>query len=148
MLIVFGVILLAAERFGRRERHVESAGWKDAVLIGGAQAISLVPGVSRSGITISSGLFAGFERVDAARLSFLLATPAIGGAGLFKMLEAVTEGVPSHEIPAIFVGAAVSAVVGWISIRFLMRLVQTRTYLPFVIYRFALGAFVIVYFSL
>jgi undecaprenyl-diphosphatase len=59
----------------------------------------------------------------------------------------VTEGVPSHEIAAIFVGAAVSAVVGWLSIRFLMRLVQTRTYMPFVLYRFALGAFVIIYFS-
>jgi len=148
MLIVFGVILLAAEHVGRLERSVESAGWKDAVLIGSAQAVSLIPGVSRSGVTISAGLFAGFERVDAARLSFLLATPAIGGAGLFKMLEAITEGVPSHEIAAIFVGAAVSAAVGWLSIRLLMRLVQTRTYLPFVIYRFALGAFVIAYFSI
>jgi undecaprenyl-diphosphatase len=64
------------------------------------------------------------------------------------MTEAISEGVPSHEIAAIFVGAAVSAVVGWLSIRLLMRLVQTRTYLPFVIYRFALGAFVIAYFSL
>lgn len=147
MLILFGIILFAAERLGRRERSVESAGWKDAVLIGSAQAISLVPGVSRSGVTISAGLFDGFARIDAARLSFLLATPAIGGAGLLKTFEAITDGVPSHEIDAIFVGAAVSAVVGWLSIRFLMRLVQTRTYLPFVAYRFALGAFVLVYFS-
>lgn len=147
MLIVFGMILLAAERLGRRERGVESAGWKDAALIGGAQALSLIPGVSRSGVTITAGLFDGFTRVDAARLSFLFATPAIGGAGLLKTVEAITDGVPSDEIVAIFVGAAVSAVVGWLSIRFLMRLVQTRTYLPFVAYRFALGAFVIVYFS-
>ena len=147
MLIVFGMILLAAERLGRRKRSVESAGWKDAALIGGAQALSLIPGVSRSGVTITAGLFDGFTRVDAARLSFLFATPAIGGAGLLKTVEAITDGVPSDEIAAIFVGAAVSAVVGWLSIRFLMRLVQTRTYLPFVAYRFALGAFVIVYFS-
>lgn len=147
MLIVFGMILLAAERLGRRKRSVESAGWKDAALIGGAQALSLIPGVSRSGVTITAGLFDGFTRADAARLSFLFATPAIGGAGLLKTVEAITDGVPSDEIAAIFVGAAVSAVVGWLSIRFLMRLVQTRTYLPFVAYRFALGAFVIVYFS-
>lgn len=148
MLIIFGAVLLAAERFGRRERPIEGAGWWDALLVGGAQALSLVPGVSRSGVTISAGLFGGFKRLDAARLSFLLSTPAIGGAGLLKMTEAIREGVPSHEIAAIFVGAAVSAVVGWLSIRLLMRLVQTQTYLPFVIYRFALGAFVIAYFSL
>lgn len=147
MLIVFGAILFAAERLGRRERPVESAGWKDAVLIGGAQALSLIPGVSRSGVTISAGLFDGFKRVDAARLSFLLATPAIGGAGLFKLAEAITGGVPTHEISAIIVGAAVSAIVGWLSIRFLMRLVQTRTYVPFVAYRVAVGIFVLVYFG-
>jgi undecaprenyl-diphosphatase len=147
MLVVFGGILFAAERLGRRERPVESAGWKDAVLIGGAQALSLIPGVSRSGVTISAGLFDGFKRVDAARLSFLLATPAIGGAGLFKLAEAITDGVPTHEISAIFVGAAVSAIVGWLSIRFLMRLVQTRTYVPFVAYRVAVGIFALVYFG-
>ena len=147
MLIMFGGILFAAERLGRRERPVESAGWKDAVLIGGAQALSLIPGVSRSGVTISAGLFDGFKRVDAARLSFLLATPAIGGAGLFKLAEAITDGVPTHEISAIIVGAAVSAIVGWLSIRFLMRLVQTRTYVPFVAYRVAVGIFVLAYFG-
>jgi len=147
MLVVFGVILLAAERLGRRDRHLESARWRDAVLIGSAQAISLIPGVSRSGVTISAGLLDGFERTDTARLSFLLATPAIGGAGLFKLVQAITDGVPSSEIDAIFVGAAVSAVVGWLSIRFLMRLVQTRTYLPFALYRLALGAFVLAYFA-
>jgi len=147
MLVLFGIVLLAAERLGRRDRHLESAGWRDAVIIGGAQAITLIPGVSRSGVTISAGLFDGFRRTDTARLSFLLATPAIGGAGLFKLLQAVTDGVSSSEIDAIFAGAAVSAVVGWLSIRFLMRLVQTRTYLPFVLYRLALGLFVLVYFA-
>ena len=79
-LIVFGIVLFLAERFSRPERNLEGATWRDALIIGGAQACSVVPGVSRSGFTISAGLFRGFTRQDAARYSFLLSTPAIGGA--------------------------------------------------------------------
>jgi undecaprenyl-diphosphatase len=147
MLIVFGAVLYLAERFSRGQRDVASTGISDAVLVGAAQAVSLVPGVSRSGITISAAMARGYSRQGAARLSFLLATPAILGAGLLKCAEAVVEGIPSEDIDAILVGAIVSGVVGWLSIRYLLRLLQTGTFTQFVVYRLIAGAFIVVYFS-
>jgi undecaprenyl-diphosphatase len=147
MLIVFGVVLYVAERLGSRTREIGETNWHDAVFIGLAQAISLVPGTSRSGVTISAGMFRGFTRTAAARFSFLLLTPAIVGAGLLKTAEAINDGIPSGDIDIIVVGAVVSAIVGFLSIGWLLRLVQSRTYLPFVVYRLAMGTFVIMYFS-
>jgi undecaprenyl-diphosphatase len=147
MLIVFGVVLYAAERAGSRTREIGETNWHDAVFIGLAQAISLVPGTSRSGVTISAGLFRGMTRTAAARFSFLLLTPAIIGAGLLKGAEAINDGIPSGDIDIIVVGALVSAIVGFLSIGWLLRLVQVHTYLPFVVFRLALGSFVLVYFS-
>jgi len=120
----------------------------DAAWVGGAQAVSLVPGVSRSGVTISAAMARGFSREQAARFSFLLATPAILGAGLLKTAEATVDGVPSGDLDAIVVGAGVAAVVGWRSIRFLLRLLQTGTLIPFVVYRLIAGTFIVLYFSL
>jgi undecaprenyl-diphosphatase len=147
MLIVFGVVLYLAERFSRGQRDVGSTDASDAVWVGAAQAVSLIPGVSRSGITISAALARGFSRQEAARLSFLLATPAILGAGLLKSAEAVVEGIPSEDIDAIVAGAIVSGVVGWLSIRYLLRLLQNGTFTQFVVYRLIAGAFIVVYFS-
>ena len=146
MLILFAVVLFVAERFGQQMRSVESAGWRDIVQIGLAQAIALVPGVSRSGVTISAGLGLGFKRAEAARLSFLLATPAIVGAGLLEIGQAVRAGVPSADVDAIAFGVLASAVAGWLSIIFLLRLVQGRSYLPFVVYRIFVGLFALSYF--
>ena len=146
MLLVFGAVLFAAERLGSRERTMPSSGWRDAVQVGLAQAISLVPGVSRSGVTISAGLMRGFTRQDAARFSFLLSTPVIVGAGVLKLSQAAREGIPSGDVGAIVVGTIISAVVGWLSIWFLLRLVQSRSYLPFVAYRVVAGVFILVYF--
>lgn len=147
MLVVFGGVLYAAERVGRGSRDVASTGTADAAWVGYAQAVSLIPGVSRSGITISAAMARGFSRDQAARLSFLLATPAILGAGLLKGAEAAIEGIPSKDIGAIAAGATVSAVVGWLSIRYLLRLVQTGSFTQFVVYRILAGAFIVVYFS-
>jgi len=147
MLIVFGVVLYLAERFSRGRRDVASTDVADAVWVGAAQAISLIPGVSRSGITISAAMARGFSRQEAARLSFLLATPAILGAGLLKSGEAVVEGIPSEDVDAIVAGAIVSGVVGWLSIRYLLRLLQSGTFAQFVVYRLIAGAFIVVYFS-
>ncbi len=147
MLIIFGVILYAAERVGRRERNMASMGFADALKIGLAQTISLIPGVSRSGATISAGLFGGLTRDEIARFSFLLATPAILGAGLLKLSEAVADGIPAEDIAVITAGAAVSALVGWIAIGFLLRVIQTRSFLPFIVYRLAAGIFVLIFFS-
>jgi undecaprenyl-diphosphatase len=146
-LIVFGLLLYAVERRAREKRTLEDATWKDAAFIGVAQACSLVPGVSRSGFTITAGLFRGFKRQDAARYSFLLSTPAIGGAALLKFKDALSEGTLSNDLGPIIAGTAVSAVVGLIAIAYLMRLIQTRSFTPFVIYRVLAGAFFIVYFT-
>jgi len=148
MMIVFAFVLYAADRLTHGSRQLGDAQPADAVWVGGAQAVSLVPGVSRSGVTISAAMARGFSREQAARFSFLLATPAILGAGLLKSAEAAVNGVPSSELDAIVVGAAVSAVVGWLSIRFLLRLLQTGTLVPFVVYRLIAGTFILLYFSL
>jgi len=147
MFIVFAVVLLVVDRLSRGRRDVTSADAADAVSVGTAQAVSLIPGVSRSGITISAAMLRGFSREQAARFSFLLATPAILGAGLLKGAEAAVEGIPADDIDAIVAGATVSAVVGWLSIRFLLGLLQTGTFTPFVVYRLLVGTFIVVYFS-
>jgi len=147
MLIVFAIVLYLAERLHHGKRDVTSTDAADAVWIGVAQAVSLVPGVSRSGVTISAAMTREYSRSEAARLSFLLATPAILGAGLLKGAEAAVNGIPSGDIGAIVAGATVSAVVGWLSIRYLLRLLQTGTFTQFVVYRLFAGAFIVVYFS-
>jgi undecaprenyl-diphosphatase len=148
MLIVFGLVLLFAEQVGRKTRQIAGAGWGDALLVGCAQAVSLVPGVSRSGITITAALVRGFRREDAARFSFLLATPVIVGAGLFKMAEAARDGIPSSDVPVLLLGTVAASVVGWASIGYLLRLVQTQSYAPFIVYRVLAGMFFLIYFSL
>jgi undecaprenyl-diphosphatase len=147
MFIVFALVLFVVDHLSRGRRDMASADGEDAAWVGTAQAVSLIPGVSRSGITISAAMVRGFSREQAARFSFLLATPAILGAGLFKALEAAAEGIPADDIDAIIAGATVSAGVGWLSIRFLLQLLQTWTFTPFVVYRILLGAFIVVYFS-
>jgi undecaprenyl-diphosphatase len=142
-LILGGILLWAAERYSRATRTIENATTRDGLIVGGAQALALIPGVSRSGATISAGLFDGFGRQDAARFSFLLSTPAIAGAGLYKGLQAATEGLPADDIPAIIAGTLTASLVGWLSIRFLLRFLQYGTYFPFVVYRIALGLFVL-----
>jgi undecaprenyl-diphosphatase len=146
MLIVFGLVLLFAERMGQKVRQIAGAGWGDALLVGCAQAVSLVPGVSRSGITITAALVRGFRREDAARFSFLLATPVIVGAGSLKMMQAIHDGIPSSDVPVLLVGTVTAAVAGWASIGYLLRLVQTQSYAPFIAYRVLAGVFFLVYF--
>jgi len=147
MLVTFAAVLFAAETMGSRHRSIESCLWRDAIVIGAAQAISLVPGVSRAGVTITAALAVGFNRTDAARFSFLLATPIILGAGLLQGAEAAIDGISGEDAVVIVVGAAVAAVVGWLAIRYLLRLVQSGTYMPFVVYRVGLGVFLLVYFA-
>jgi undecaprenyl-diphosphatase len=148
LLIAFSAVLLLADRVGRGQRSLSEASWVDALVIGGAQAISLAPGVSRSGITISAGLFRNFNRQDAARYSFLLSTPAIGGAALLKFTEAARDGTLTDNLDQMLLGAAASAIVGWLAIAYLMRLVRTRSFAPFVVYRVLAGAFIVAYFAL
>ena len=148
MLILFAFVLLLAERLGRGDRSIHDARPKDALAIGGAQAISLIPGISRSGITISAGLVRGLDRSSAARFSFLLSTPAIGGAALLTLGDAISEGVVTDNLDIIIAGFMTSAVVGWLAIAVLMRVLQTHTFLPFIIYRVTAGTFFLLYFTL
>jgi undecaprenyl-diphosphatase len=143
MLIVFGVVLGVADRVGSHARPISELGWRDAVLFGGAQALALVPGVSRSGATISMGLLLGYTREAAARYAFLLAIPAVVGAGLFNLPE--IPGGDNAYGPGPTLAATVTAfVVGYATIAWLLRWVSTRSYLPFVVYRMTLGSLVLV----
>ncbi|MEX0801694.1 MAG: undecaprenyl-diphosphate phosphatase [Dehalococcoidia bacterium] len=148
MLIAFGLLLYVGDRYGSRRRAIQDSTWRDAVWIGAAQALSLVPGVSRAGVTITAAMYGGYRRPDAARFSFLLSTPVIVGAGLLKITEAVVDGIPRDDVVTILAGAVVAAVVGWLAIRYLLQLLRTGTFLPFVVYRLTLGAFVLGYFAL
>jgi len=135
--IFFGVLLYVADVVGKRLKKMEDMTLASAMIIGLAQAVALIPGTSRSGITITAARFLGFERGEAARFSFLLGIPAISAAGLFTALEAFQEGggVPADALWAAFFTffAALAA------IAFLMALVKRTSFLVFVIYRIALG---------
>ncbi len=139
-LIVLGLVLGVADRMATGKREMKNVGLKHAVLLGLAQAAALVPGVSRSGATISMGLFLGLSREAATRFAFLLAIPAVVGAGLFELAE-IPQGHNDYGWGPTIVATVVSFVVGYAAIAWLLRYVSTRSYLPFVIYRVALGLF-------
>jgi undecaprenyl-diphosphatase len=141
-LIVLGLILLLAERLGRRDRALPDIKRRDGIVIGCAQALALVPGVSRSGATITAGLFLGFDRASAARYSFLLSVPAVVLSGLFELREIGEEGGAGVVETALATIAAF--VVGYASIAFLLRWLARHSTAVFVVYRVALGALVLV----
>ncbi|MDQ3656039.1 MAG: undecaprenyl-diphosphatase UppP [Chloroflexota bacterium] len=139
MMIVVGLVMLAAERLGQRNLAVSGMRWKDAAVIGAAQAVALIPGTSRSGATISAGLFRGLTRADAARFSFLAGMPLVLGAGLKSLIDVIGEGMTGHEV-ALFVCGAVSAgIVGFLAIWGLLRFLESRSTLVFVVYRIVFG---------
>lgn len=137
-LIVLGVILGIADRVGASERKVKDMSLRHAALFGLAQACALIPGVSRSGATISMGRLLGYDREAATRFAFLLAIPAVVGAGVFELKEIPGGDNPYGWGPTI-VATVVSFVVGYAAIAWLLRYVTTRSYTPFVLYRVALG---------
>lgn len=141
-LIVLGAVLGLAERLGRKTSPIENLTLSHAVLFGLAQAAALVPGVSRSGATISMGLFLGYERAAATRYAFLLAIPAVIGAGVFKLKD-ISGGDNAYGTGPTVVATIISFVVGLAVIRWLLTYVSKNSYLPFVVYRIALGALVL-----
>jgi undecaprenyl-diphosphatase len=138
-LIVLAGVLVIAERVGRRETTMENMSLADALTVGCAQAIALIPGVSRSGITITAALFRGMTRPAAARFSFLLSTPIIGGAVTKQMSDLLSTGVPQSEVPNFFAGIVAAGIVGYAAIAFLLRYLATRNTFVFVYYRVLLG---------
>lgn len=141
-LAVVGAIMWLVDRRGRQTRDIAGLTLTDALLIGAAQACALIPGVSRSGATLTMALLLGMRRGDAARFSFLLSIPAIAAAGLFEMKDAVRE-LGSDAVPALLVGAGVAAVVGYASIAWLLRFLATRSVAVFSIYRIGLAALLV-----
>jgi undecaprenyl-diphosphatase len=141
-LIVFGLVIGAVDRWGGTVARLLDMTPARALTIGGSQAVALIPGVSRSGITIATARGLGFDRPSAARFSFLMSAPVILGAGVLKFTEALTNGETVAWGPTI-TGAAVSAVAGALVIRWLLGYLQAGTLLPFVWYRIGLGALVI-----
>lgn len=138
-LILFGALLLHADRLPQR-RDLESSQVRDGWYIGLAQVLSLAPGTSRSGITITAARYLGLDRDSAARFSFLLLIPAVAGATVFKAAGAIQDGLPSGVASPMIVGTIAAAVSGYVAIAFLLRLVRTTSYRPFVYYRYVAGA--------
>jgi undecaprenyl-diphosphatase len=143
-LIVLGLVLAAAEAVGTRDREIEQIKTKDGFWVGMAQALALVPGVSRSGATITAGLFLGLNRAAAARFSFLLSVPAVVLSGLFE-LSSIIEGEEGEHVGAgaLVVATAFAFVVGYASIAFLLRFLANHTTFVFVAYRIVLGVVVL-----
>ena len=140
-LWLFALALGAADRFGAKERTLDRLTWKHGLLFGLAQSLALVPGVSRSGGTITMGLLLGYTREAAARYSFLLAIPAVVLSGFYQLYDEVSRGTAIAWGPTAL-ATVVAFVVGYVVIAWLMRFISTHSYTPFVVYRIALAAVV------
>lgn len=137
-LMVFGVVLVWADR-QTGTRDLESFSTRDALLIGAAQVLALNPGTSRSGITITAARKFGFSRDAAARVSFLMSVPVIGGAVLLKLTKLASDGIPDGLIIPMIVGIISAGISGWIAMWGMIRLLRSRSFTPFVMYRFVAG---------
>ena len=143
-LIVFGVILGYLDYVGRNEKTLEKLDARDGLLYGLAQSLALVPGVSRSGATIAMGRALGYRREEALRYSFLLAIPAVLGSGAYELLNSLSEPTNVFSISETFAATLTAFIVGYLVIAWLMKFVQTRSFMPFVLYRVTLGTFILI----
>lgn len=141
-LVLVGILFIVGEVIGRRTRQASKLSFGEAIGIGVAQAAALVPGVSRSGATMTLGLFLGLKREEAARFSFLMSVPIIAGAGLLQLGEVISEGMSASDILLFGVGFVTSAVVGYWAIRFFLSYVVDHSLRAFAYYRFGLAALV------
>jgi undecaprenyl-diphosphatase len=145
VMIIFGLILGYADKVGKSERTLDQLNSKHGILYGAAQALALIPGVSRSGATIAMGRFLGYTREAALRYSFLLALPAVFGSGLYELKDAFSSDAAPNvfTIPETFVATAVAFVIGYIVIAWLLKFVSTKSFRPFIIYRVVLGSLIL-----
>jgi len=143
-LIVLALVLVIAERVSRRKIELKDMSTADAMAVGCAQALAIIPGVSRSGVTITAGLFRGMTREAAARFSFFLSTPVIGAAVAKTIFDGVRHGFSAADPTSLIAGIVVSGVVGYLSIAFLLRYLATHSTYIFVYYRIVLGVLVAV----
>lgn len=142
-LIFFGIVLGLLDYVGKKIKNLEDLNRRDGLIYGFAQSLALIPGVSRSGATIAMGRALGYRREAALRYSFLLAIPAVLGSGTYELLNSLTEPTNSFSILETAAATLVAFVVGYAVIAWLMKFVQTRSFMPFVIYRIGLGVIVI-----
>lgn len=147
MMIVVALLLLVAERVGKRRKGMEELSLRDALAVGFAQVLALIPGASRSGSTMMGGLFAGETRETAARFSFLLSIPAIAASGLLELKEAL-EKLPGGNVFPLVVATLVSGLIGYASIWFLLRFLRTHSTGVFIGYRLIVGALILVLLAL
>lgn len=144
LLMLFGVLLWFVDRRASQRRTLQGLTWKDGLVVGFSQAAALIPGVSRSGATITAGLALGLTRDAAARYSFLIGTPITLGAGVYGMRNFARTGIPDDERMFFLAGMLTSAVVGWLAVRFLLQwFLRHGTLTPFVVYRLLAGATVL-----
>lgn len=145
VLIVFGIILGIADRYGKRARKMSDVTYPHGITIGTAQALALVPGVSRSGATTTAARALGYKRTTAAEFSFLMAIPAVFGSGLYELKHGLeTNDIGPYGWSGTIVATVVAFVVGWAVVAYLMRYLERGTFMPFVIYRIVLGAVIMV----
>lgn len=142
-LIGFALLMAVAEVIGKRQRKMSDVKLSDGLVVGLFQALALIPGVSRSGSTITGSLFLGFERAEAARFSFLLSIPSILAAGVYSLLRH-KEMLTGPEATAVWVANGVSLISGYLAIAFLIRMLQKHGTYVFVVYRLLLGAFILI----
>lgn len=144
MLIIMGIVLFAVDKYGRQELDLENIGFLRSFSIGISQALAIIPGVSRSGITMSTGVLFGLTRESAARFSFLLSTPIILGAGILKIKDLANTQIDTLPF---MIGIVTSAIVGFLSIKFLLDYLKTKGFGIFVVYRVIIGcALITIYF--
>jgi len=145
-LSFFGVLMWLADKLGRQEKDEYAIGWKQALIIGCAQAMALMPGTSRSGITITAGLSLGLTRSAAARFSFLLAVPGIAMAGAYEGMKLISSGEPA-DWTAMAIGMVVSAVTGYACIAVLLKVIEKIGLLPFTLYRLLIAGLIVLHFA-
>lgn len=144
MMVVIGILMWYSEKRASQNRDIKKMSLRDAITVGFAQALALVPGTSRSGVTISAGLLLNYNREDAARFSFLLSIPVIAGAAVLK-LKQFFHGVPHNEIAPLIFGTIFSALFGFLSIKYFMRYLQQNTLKAFVWYRVGFAILIILF---
>ena len=142
-LILLGIILAFAEKFGKFKKELKEIKWYDALIVGFAQSLALIPGSSRSGTTITAGIFLGFKRETAARFSFLLSVPAILGSGLLQLYKALAF-IDTSGILTLIIATITSAVSGYLTIEFLLKFLRKNSTFVFIVYRIVIGVVIII----
>lgn len=146
-LIIFGLLLGVIDHYGKKMKDLDVLGARDGIAYGIAQSLALIPGISRSGATIAMGRALGYKREAALRYSFLLAIPAVLGSGAFELLNSLSMPLNAFSPGETFVATITAFVIGYLVISWIMKYVQTKSFMPFVIYRVLLGTLLLIFLS-